>query len=55
MWEYNRDKDNERERSERDIALFLTSLIKATPEIGNKFSMQVVTHSHEPRAPSLSV
>lgn len=50
MWEYNRDKHNERE-TETEHSFGLTSLIKAAPETGNKLSMQVVTHSHEPRAP----
>lgn len=50
MWEYNGDKHNKRE-TETEHSFCLTSLIKAAPETGNKLSMQVVTHSHEPRAP----
>lgn len=50
MWEYNRDKHNERER-ETEYSFCLTSLIKTAPETGNKLSMQAVTLSHEPRAP----
>lgn len=50
MWEYNRDKHNEKGR-ETEYSFCLTSLIKTAPETGHKLSMQVVTLSHEPRAP----
>lgn len=50
MWEYNRDKHNERGK-ETEHSFYLASLIKAAPETSDKLSMQVVTHSHEPRAP----
>lgn len=36
---------------EREHSFCLTSLIKAAPETSNILSVQVVTHSHEPRAP----
>lgn len=38
-------------KKETELSFCLTSLIKAAPETGNKLSMQVVTHSHGPRAP----
>ena len=38
-------------KRETEHSFCLTSLIKAAPETGYKLSMQVVTHSHEPRTP----